>query len=385
MARISNRSKLKLTNEEKEYLIKLSHSRSQPASFVTRAKIVLLSFEGKNDTEISKELHVAYKTVRNRIQRILDNGVYEGLKDKPGAGKPRIISNESRVWLIKVACTKPKNLGYPHELWSQRLLAKHIRKYCFKEGHPELSKISQGTISKILNASNIKPHKIRSYTAKVDPDFDIKAKNVLEVYNEAKEIRENFKKKNELDRVILSCDEKAGIQAIGNKYPDLMPVEGKYPTVARDYEYVRHGTLSLFACMDLVSGKIIHKVLKRNRSREFIEFLSTIESKNPVKEITMTLDNYKTHTSKETRSYLDMLKRKFKFVFTPIHASWLNAIENFFSKITRNLLGTARVESIEELSKRIDLYIDQLNEEPTKPSWKYRLKEKDKFPGAIII
>jgi transposase len=385
MARISKRSKLKLTNEEKEYLIKLSHSRNQPASLVTRAKIVLLSFEGKNDTEIAKELHVAYKTVRNRIQRVLDNGVKEGLKDKPGAGKPRTISDESRVWLIKVACMKPKDLGYPHELWSQRLLAKHIRKYCFKEGHPELSKISQGTISKILNASNIKPHKIRSYTAKVDPDFDIKAKNVLEVYNEAKEIRENLKKKNELDRVILSCDEKAGIQAIGNKYPDLMPVEGKYPTIARDYEYVRHGTLSLFACMDLVSGKIIHKVLPRNRSHEYIEFLSIIESTNPVKEITMTLDNYKIHTSKETRSYLDMIKRKFKFVFTPIHASWLNAIENFFSRITRNLLGTIRVESIDELSKRIDLYIEQLNEEPTKPSWKYRLEEREKIPGGIII
>jgi putative transposase len=385
MARISHRTKLKLTKEETEYLIKLSHSRNQPASLVTRAKIVLLSFEGKNDTEISKELSVAYKTVRNRIQRVLDNGIKDGLKDKPGAGKPRTISDESRVWLIKVACTKPKDLGYPHEIWSQRLLARHIRKNCIKEGHPDLSKISQGTISKILNASNIKPHKIRSYTAKVDPDFDIKAKNVLEVYNEAKKLRENSKKKNELDRAIFSCDEKAGIQAIGNKYPDLMPVEGKYPTIARDNEYVRHGTLSLFACINLVSGKISHKVLARNRSREFIEFLSLIESTNPVNEITMTLDNYKTHTSKATGSYLDTIKKKFKFVFTPIHASWLNAIENFFSRITRNLLGTIRVESIDELSKRIDLYIEQLNEEPTKPSWKYRLEQKEKIPGGIII
>lgn len=195
MARISIRSKLKITNEEKKYLVKLSHSRSQPASLVTRAKIILLSFQGKNDTEISQELHVAYKTVRNRIQRVLDYGVYEGLKDKPGAGKPRTISDESRLWLIKVACTKPMNLGYPHELWTQRLLAKHIRKNCLDEGHPELSKICQGTISKILNASNIKPHKIRYYTAKVDPDFDSKAKNVLEVYKEAKELRENLKKR----------------------------------------------------------------------------------------------------------------------------------------------------------------------------------------------
>ena len=112
-------------------------------------------------------------------------------------------------------------------------------------------------------------------------------------------------------------------------------------------EYLRHGTLSLFACINLVSGKISHKVLARNRSREFIEFLSLIESTNPVNEITMTLDNYKTHTSKATGSYLDTIKKKFKFVFTPIHASWLNAIENLFSRITRNLLGTIRVESID--------------------------------------
>ena len=110
MARINHHTKLKLTKEDTEYLIKLSHSRNQPASLVTRAKIVLLSFEGKNDTEISKELRVAYKTVRNRIQRVLDNGVKDGLNDKPGAGKPRTISDESRLWLIKVACTNQRIL-----------------------------------------------------------------------------------------------------------------------------------------------------------------------------------------------------------------------------------------------------------------------------------
>jgi len=164
-----------------------------------------------------------------------------------------------------------------------------------------------------------------------------------------------------------------------------MPVEGKYPTIARDNEYVRHGTLSLFACIDLVSGKISHKVLTRNRSREFIEFLSIIGSTRPVKIIVITLDNYTTHISEETRSYLGSMKGKFKFVLTPKHASWLNAIENFFSKITRNLLGTIKVESTDELRKRIDLYIDQLNEEPPGPSWKYRLEEKEKIPGGIII
>lgn len=385
MARISHGPKIKLTNEEKEYLIKLSHSRNQLASLVTRAKIILLSFYGKNDTEISQELHVAYKTVRNRLQRVLDEGIEGGLKDKPGAGKPHTISDESRVWLIKLACTKPKDLGYPQELWSQRLLAKHIRKNCLKEGHPDLLKICQGKISKILNASNVKPHKIRSYTAKVGPDFDVKAKNVLEVYKGAKELREQSKKKNEMDRVILSCDEKAGIQAIGNKYPDLMPVEGKYSTIERDHEYVRHGTLSLFACVNLVSGEVIHKVLTKNRSREFIEFLRKIVSTYSDKKIIMTIDNYVIHISEETRGYLDSMKGKFKFVFTPKHASWLNVIENIFSKLTRNLLKTIRVESTDELKNRIDRYINMLNEEPPQPSWRYGLKEKEKIPGGILI
>ena len=116
---------------------------------------MLLSVQGINDTEISLELNVAYNTVRTRIQRVLDFGVRETLKDKTGGGRPRTITDESRAWMIKVACMKPKDFGYPHEIWTQRLLTKYVQKNCVKEGHPELSKISQGTISKILNASTV--------------------------------------------------------------------------------------------------------------------------------------------------------------------------------------------------------------------------------------
>ena len=333
MARIGHRPKLSLNDEKINYLVKLSNSRSKPLSLVQRAKIVLSSFQGKNDTEISREINVAYNTVRTWIQRVLDYGVKEGLKDKPGGGKPRKITGESRVWLIKTACMKPKDLGYPHELWTQRLLVKYIRKNCIKEGHPELSKISQGTISKILNASKIKPHKIRSYTAKVDPDFDEKAAKVLGTYKEVKKLKKL--KKKELDRIIFSCDEKTGIQAIGNKYPDLMPVEGKYSTIARDSEYIRHGNLSLFACTNLITGKVYHKVFERNRSREFIEILKEIVSDSQDKKMVVILDNYVIHTSEETNKYLSTLKKgKLKRVFTPKHASWLNIIESFFSKMT---------------------------------------------------
>jgi len=192
---ISHRPKLSFTQEELDYLTKLSHSRNQAASIVERSKIVFLSYQGKNDTEISRELKVDYKTVRLWMQRVLDLGVKEGLVDKSRSGRPQEISAESRAWLVSLACMKPKDLGYPHEIWTQRLLAKHVRENSIKEGHPDLSKINQGTISKILNASKIKPHKIRCYIAKVDPDFDQKAANVLETYKEAKRLNEKKEKK----------------------------------------------------------------------------------------------------------------------------------------------------------------------------------------------
>ncbi len=195
MPRISHRSKLLFTQEELDYLTRLSRSRNQAASIVERSKIVLLSYQGKNDTEISRELKVDYKTVRKWIQRVLDFGVKEGLVDKLRSGRPQYISAESRAWVVSLACMKPKDLGYPHEIWTQRLLTKRIRENCIKEGHSDLSKINQGTISKILNASKIKPHKISCYVAKVDPDFDQKAANVLDTYREAKRLSEKKEKR----------------------------------------------------------------------------------------------------------------------------------------------------------------------------------------------
>ncbi len=165
-----------------------------------------------------------------------------------------------------------------------------------------------------------------------------------------------------------------------------MPVEGKYPKMARDHEYIRHGTLSLFACTDLITGKVHHKVFEKNRSREFIEILKEIISDYQDTKIVVILDNYIIHISEETKKYLSTLEKgKLKFVFTPIHGSWLNIIESFFSKMIRSFLRAIRVESVEELKDRIAQYINLLNEEPVIFMWKYKVEEKDKIPGGIAI
>lgn len=164
-----------------------------------------------------------------------------------------------------------------------------------------------------------------------------------------------------------------------------MPVEGHYSTIARDYEYKRHGTLSLLAGIDLISGKIYYKIFERPKSCDFIEYLKGLESIFPEEEIVIILDNHTIHTSRETQKYLETVPEKFKFVFTPKHASWLNIIESFFSKMARSVLRGIRVDSINELKERISQYLDQINEKPVIFTWKYRMEERDEMPGGIVI
>ena len=172
---------------------------------------------------------------------------------------------------------------------------------------------------------------------------------------------------------VLSYDEKPGIQAIANSAPDLPPVPGRHPTISRDHEYVRHGTLSLLAGIDLLSGEVMGLVRERHRSREFIEFLGLLDQRYaPGTKIRIVLDNHSAHISKETRQYLRTLPNRFELIFTPKHGSWLNIIESFFGKLAKVLLRGIRVESKEELVRRIELYLQEVNQDPVVYQWKYQ-------------
>ena len=378
---LSQRSKLQLTDNEIENLTSLSNSRTAPLREVERAKILLLNHQGINDSQNAKKLGTNRQKVIRCINKALAYGIDEAINDLPRSGKPPKITGEARAWIISIACMKPKDVGYPHELWTHKLLAEHIQKKCIAKGFPEASKISSGTISKILGASNIKPHKISSYIRQVDPDFDSKSIIVLHTYKKVELLKKIKSEGDDVDMVIVSYDEKPGIQAIGNKHPDLMPVEGKHPTISRDYEYIRYGTLSLLAGIDLLTGVIHYKIRDKHRSIEFIEFLKEMDSYYPQKiKIVVILDNLKVHTSKETQKYLETVPQRFEFVFTPKHASWLNIIESLFSKMTRSMLRGIRVSGKNELIERISQYLDEINEMPVIFKWKYKM---DEMPGKI--
>lgn len=371
---VSRRAQLRLSNPEIEMLTALSQSRSEQAGRVQRASFLLRYHAGDTVSEIARVMGTNRPRVERCVSKALDLGVAQALADWPGRGRRPAMTAEARAWVTSLACQKPKDLGYAQELWTTRLLAKYVQKHCEAAGHSSLVKLGRGTVSKILSANSVRPHKIQYYLERRDPEFEPKMVQVLHVYKEVEMWREKGVPPPELVAV-LSYDEKPGIQAIENTAPDLPPVPGKHATVGRDHEYIRHGTLSLLAGIDLLSGEVLGLVRKRHRSAEFIEFLKLADAHYPAgARIRIVLDNHSAHISKETRAFLGTLPNRFEFTFTPKHGSWLNLIESFFGKMAKTLLRGIRVASADELKTRIELYLKEVNETPVVFRWKYKLE-----------
>lgn len=365
---------IELTEKEQEKLIKLSKSRTESETRIERAKILLMYSEGNPTNFIAKTLNTNRPKIDRCINKALEFGVITALDDLPRKGRPARITREARAWFLSIACTKPKDLGYASEFWTNRTLAGHIRKHCKEAGHVCLAKMSRGTVSKILSKCDLKPHKISYYLEKRDPKHEEKMAQVLCLYKEITLYRSNEKPEELI--AYLSYDEKPGVQAIENIAPDLHPVPGRYDKFKRDYEYKRHGTVSLLASIDLINGKVYGKVCDRHRSKEFVEFLKYIDQCYPEQfKIKIILDNHSAHISKETRSYLKTVPNRFEFIFTPTHTSWLNLVEVFFSKMARTFLRGIRVKSKEELKTRIYQYLEEVNRTPTIFTWKWKMED----------
>jgi transposase len=352
-----------------------ARSRTEPACRVERARILLSYRTDPSTYAVGEALGVTHQTVLRCLRRAERLGVMAALDDSPRPGKAPEITNEARAWLVSLACQKAKDVGYPHELWTTRLLARHAREHAIAAGHPSMASIVQGTVCKILASQDIKPHKVRYYLERRDEDFEAKMADVLCVYREVAVLRESDPAQTNV--TIISYDEKPGIQAIGNTAPDRPPQPGTHPSFARDHEYKRHGTLSLLAGIDLLTGHVHASVEDRHRSREFVGFLRKLDAAYPVNTaIKVILDNHSAHTSKETRAWLATRPQgRFSFVFTPKHGSWLNLVEGFFSKMARSMLRHIRVASKVELKARINKYLDDLNRDPVIHTWTYKLDE----------
>jgi len=353
----------------------IARSRTEPAGRVERARILLAYRADPSTYAVGEAIGVTHHTVLRCLDRAVRLGVMAALDDSPRPGKPPEITDNAKAWLISLACQKAKDLGYPHELWTTRLLARHVREHAAAAGHSCLESIVQGTVCKILARHEVKPHKIRYYLERRDEAFEAKMADVLCVYREVAILRAG--ETAETNVAIISYDEKPGIQAIANTAPDLPPQPGSHAAFARDHEYQRHGTLSLLAGIDLLTGKVHACVEDRHRSREFVGFLKRLDDAYPADTaIKLILDNHSAHISKETKAWLaTQPEGRFSFVFTPKHGSWLNLVEGFFSKMARSLLRHIRVASKLELKTRILAYLDDINSEPVIHTWTYKIGE----------
>ena len=378
MARWRQAFELAMSAEEFEKLGTIARSRSDAARRVQRARMLLGYHENPSFFAVGQRLGVHHQTVERCVERALAYGPLGALDDRPRPGKEPTITPEAKAWLVSLACDKAKEHGYPHELWTTRLLARHARENAPGAGHKSLANLVQGTVCKILGQEEVKPHKVRYYLERRDDEFEQKMADVLCVYREVQVLKKAAKSKKPGKPVaIVSYDEKPGIQAIASTSPDLPPEPGVHATFARDHEYKRHGTLSLLAGIDLLTGKVHALVRDRHRSREFIEFLKLLDAAYPAgTAIKLILDNHSAHISRETRTWLETRRPgRFEFTFTPKHGSWLNLIEGFFSKFARSVLRHIRVTSKHELKERIMAGIDDVNRHPVVHTWSYRLTE----------
>lgn len=369
---------LNLTVEEKKHLDSLRHSRTEPVRKVERANILWHHHSGLSPSQIAQTAKVSRVSVYHCLHKALEMGVEAGLKDTFHRPREPLIELADKAWVVHLACTKPKDLGYAAELWTRSALAAHVRKHAAETAHPNLVKAVKSTVHKILAQEKLQPHKVKYYLEKRDAEFEAKMKEVLIVYQEVALQNRAAEQAGESGApgvapaiITVSIDEKPGVQAIANTAPDLPPVAGKHSQVARDYEYKRHGTLSILAALDLHDGHVVARVESRHRSREFVALLKDLDAHYPPEaSIRVILDNHSAHISKETRAYLATRPNRFSYVHTPKHGSWLNIVETLFGKMARTFLRHIRVASKAELKERILQGIAEINAAPVVHRWK---------------
>jgi transposase len=372
MARTTHRAPLVLSEAHRALLSERAASRTAPVREVERARILLRYAAGESITAIQRHLGLSRPTIYKCIDKALAAGVAMGLQDAYHRPYAAAITEAAKAWVVSLACAKPKDLGLAAELWTLAALAGAVREHAEAAGFPRLTQAGKTTIWRILDENQLQPHKITYYLEKRDLAFERKMQEVLMVYQDVALYTEGAVHDQRPQPIYtVSVDEKPGIQAIGLTAPDLPPQPGKAASVGRDDEYVRLGTVSLLAGIDLHTGQIFDRVEDRHRSCEFMGLLQMLDDHYPPDAIIrVVLDNHASHISKETLAYLGTRPGRFEYVHTPKHGSWLNLIECAFSKMARTFLRQIRVTSVEELKARIHQGIAEMNAAPVVFRWK---------------
>ena len=328
-----------LSNQEKEQLTSIARSHSLPYGLVTRAKIVLMAAEGSANREIAEKINLSPQSVCKWRQRYLQQGI-SGLHDELRAGRPRSISDEEIATLIrKTLKTKPQDGTH----WTIRSMA--------KETH-----LSRPTVHRIWKAFGLQPHRQRHFKLSTDPFFVEKVRDIVGLYL------------NPPDKAMVLCvDEKSQLQALDRTQPLLPMGLGYVEGVTHDY--VRHGTTTLFAALDIATGKVLTCCKRRHRHQEYLQFLKQIDTNVPVDlDIHLVVDNYATHKHPTVKRWLATHPR-YQIHYTPTYSSWLNQVEIWFNIITQKAIRRGTFRSVKELVLKIDQFVKKYNKETVPVAW----------------
>jgi transposase len=318
---------LTLTDEQREELTRWSQSRTLPAGDVFRARLILALAAGKTYHQIEAALGTSRPTIARWRARFQQNGI-AGLEPQHKGSQPRTATPAAQAKVLRKT-GKPPEDGSTH--WSCRKMA-------------QATGLSKSTVQRIWATARVKPHRLERYMASNDPDFEAKAADIIALYMNPPQ-----------HAAVFCVDEKTAIQALDRLDPVLPLSPGR--AEKHGFEYYRHGTLSLYAALDVKTGKVEGKTAKRHTSAEFIAFLDQVVATAPkAKEIHIILDNLSAHKTKAVAEFLEN-HPKVRFHFTPTYSSWLNQVEIWFSKIERDVIARGVFTSVADLARKIRKYI----------------------------
>ncbi len=316
-------------------------ARTTPRRVLERARIVLASADGHAGEAICLELGVSRPTVSRWLDRYDAEGATGLLADRPRAGRPKQITVAMEATIIDATLHTPPPDQGTH--WSTRVMAAQAG-------------VHQTTVARIWRAHGIRPHRVETFKVSTDPEFVAKLRDVVGLYVDPPK-----------RAVVFSVDEKSQSQALNRMQPGLPMKKGRAGTMTHDYE--RHETTTLFAALDVATGRIEHACHPRHRRDEFLRFMTQIERRVPKGlGVHVILDDYTTHKTPEVIAWLQQHPRV-HFHFTPTSASWLNLVERFFSELTTRQLQRLAVTSVRELEQAIREYIAQRNSDPASFTW----------------
>ena len=332
--------RIQLAPGDRDRLEALIANGNTPQKHVRRARIVLLAGAGIGTDEIQRRLRVSKPTIRRWRTRYVEAGV-DGLcreKTRP-PGRPPLAAEVVNRVLEMTATQTPPDATH----WSLRTMAKAVG-------------IAPSSVQAIWKAHGLKPHLVATFKLSNDPRFAEKVEDVVGLYLNPPE-----------RAVVLSVDEKSQIQALERSQP-LLPMRPGQPE-RRTHDYLRHGTTTLFAALDVATGEVIGKCFQRHRSREFLRFLKTIDEAVPDElDIHLVLDNYATHKTPSVQKWLAKRPR-FHVHYTPTYSSWLNLVERWFALLSERKIKRASHRSTRELERDIRAFLQHTNDKPKPFIW----------------